>query len=688
MAEAASAGLAPVADKSLQTKETGRYVAEILNDPNQTNSLLMVTRYYRDFYEDFWSACYQLSTYEDLTYLVDFDILREYLEVDSVQHFGSLILDSLFTESNKKYAIPAGAFNELFDYMKKLARTNRSLGNVDSSDPTTFVRQMAAFMGLEDARDAEIEDLGERTKERLSNTSIRLKKLYDIFNNPRFLGVASDSDSEDVRALEAILHRMPRPPDVGRDKRDHRDAVNLAIAIKSVRGQEPGKKSGYILLTNTKIVQKLPTMILENVMNPSQRLKILNQLSDILGIREADKRIPTLEGPDFSLDFPAMHASSVINAEIQGVFENSTLIMEKAIKLQNEFQLVNNYLKTQATASRRAGAMANPTVMTEIRRDLTDELTQSLKAIADEMLSVRAKGQYRIEQRRATAVSVAFARQQQKGGRITIQDKITEESTALLKTFGQVLAAIEGTSGFRYVVDEEPANDSRPFGVFKILQEPAPDGHEPIAVGEKYLIDDSDFKPAFFTIRWPVASRPEQFLNAMRRLVLPLVRDKQADMRADKDVFVLKRVGDPGLRDEGVIVFANDRPFGCRLSGVLGSGRSNNWSNLNLKNITPLVKSILDEEAREQGHNNSLTPRLQQYRVNTKVGDFIFDIEPCEGESRRYFTIISHCDISRHIALLYSWTGLLYVFPDKLAKELSDLFGDFETATLATMAAA
>jgi hypothetical protein len=163
-----------------------------------------------------------------------------------------------------------------------------------------------------------------------------------------------------------------------------------------------------------------------------------------------------------------------------------------------------------------------------------------------------------------------------------------------------------------------------------------------------------------------------------------MVQDQQEDPRADKEAFVLKRVGDATLKDEGIIIFANDRPFGSRLGAVLGSGKSNKWSRLNLKNITPIVKALLDEDAVAQGCEKMLTPRIQQYRVNTRFGDFIFDIEPCEGKSRRYFTIISHCDLSRQIALLYSWTGLLYVFPNKLAKDMAELFSGFQTATMPT----
>lgn len=670
-----SVGLAPVTTQDLKIKEAGLGdLAQMLTDPSRIESLMMVTKYYRDFFDDFWFACYQLSTYKDITYLIDFDVLREYLEVDSVQHFGSLILDTLFSpESDKMYAIPAGALNELLDYVRTLSRTTGGISRLDFHKPTDFGRQIAAFMQIKDANKAEFEDLSERTMEVLTNTSVRLKRLHEILTNPRFLGVVSSYEQDDVKRLEAILDRMPRTRDTARSKKDHRDAINLAIAINSIRGQESTrKKSGYMLLTNTKIVQKLPRMILEHVENSDQRSALLDELGAILGLVEEDKRVSTPAGPDFSLDFPAMHPSLVINAELQGVFDNSALIMSKVEKLQNEYQKVNNFLRAQVTTGVKGASPSTSTMIPE----LSEEVAQSLKEIATEMLSVRARGAMRVEQRRATAVSVAYNRQEQKGKPVTIHDELTQESTNLLKWFGKVLAAIEGAAGFKYKIQEEAANDSRPFGLFRVLQEPAPNGHEPLAAGEKYPLELSDSKPAFFTMRWPVVCRAERFLNAMRRLIIPMVRDEDASAQPAKRGFSLKRMGDPELLNQGVIIFANDRAFGCRLDIIV---KSNEWDKLNLRNISPMVKKLLDEDSLSQGHHTSVTPRVQQYRVNTTFGDFMFDIESAEDESRRYLTIMSHYNMARQVALLYRYTGQLYIFPEKLANDLAPLLADFQT---------
>lgn len=670
------ARLARITDEELKTAETGlSELATMLTDPEKTEPLMLVTKYYRDFFEDFWYACFQLSKYENVTYLIDFDVLREYLEVDSIQNFGSLILESLFTESSMKYAIPAGALNELLDYVKKLTRTTRGLSSLslDVHEPSYLVRQIAELMGVEDARDAEVEDLADRTNELLAHTSVRLRKLHEILTNQRFLGVVGLNDTQDRDRLKYILDRMPRPP-AARSKKDDRDAINLAITIGSTRAQRSKrKKSAYILLTNTRIVQKLPGMILEHVQDPKDRADLLSQLGAILGVEEKDHKISRPEGPDFSLVFPAMHPLLAINAEMQGVFENSGLILGKVERLQNEYQKVNNFLRHQATGL-KGGPTTSAGMIREFRTELSDEVTQSLKEISTEMLSVRARGHNRIEQRRATALSVAYSRQEQSGRPISPHDKITQESTNVLKLFGKVLAAIEGTAGFRYVVEEEPPDDSRPFGLFKVLQEPGPDRNEPLATGEKYLLELSDSQPGFFAIRWPVACRPERFLNAMRRLIVPMVNGQQAPVRASRKGFTLKRIGDPELKNQGVIVFANDRAFGCRLNAILSA---NQWHHLNLSYITPLLKEFLDEDSREQGRKAHSIPRVQQYRVNTMFGDFIFDIEPAEDGLRRYFTIISHYNLGRQAAMLYMATGLLYVFPEKLAATLTPLLEDF-----------
>jgi hypothetical protein len=684
---APAAAIAAVPNKDLKTEEPSlSELGRVLGNPDQTESLMLATRYYRDFFEEFWDACYQLSTYQDITYLIDFDVLRAYLQVDSVQDFDAFFLDSLFTESTKKFAFPAGTLSELLDYIKKLTRTTRGMASLDSSAPHSFVRQLAAFLGVESASDGDLDELGEEIELRLVSTSMQLSKLYQILTNPRFVGVVSNYDEEDMRILEQILDRMPRSKG-DRSDRDHRDAINLAIAARSVRGQPRGqKKNGYILLTNTKIVQRLPRMILEHVDHNEERAAMLSSLGSILSFDEGGQVLSTPRGPDLSFQFPALHPSLVVNAELQGVFaDDSTLFMEKVQKLQNESHNVTNFFKTRATNLIRHGRWDGGAARPELAPELDEAVIQSLVYIATEMTSVRGKGLLPVEQRRVTAVSVSYARQQQTGAPLKKYDELTQKSTELLKLFGRLIAAIEGASGFRYVVEPDQPSGARPFELFRILQEPTPDGQAPLAVGEKYPAGGPGGpRQSFYAVRWPVAARPDKFLQVMKRLVVPLLKGPRAASQPVHGELPLARVGeDSPLRREGVIVFANDRAYGLPLEAF---PHPNSWNRLRPTRLTPELKAHLEQECRARGGLEAPPTRIQQYRVNTMFGAFVFDIELAEDESRRYLTVISHYNLARQLALLYAETGLLYVFPEKLAGSLAPAFEEFPELSAAASA--
>jgi hypothetical protein len=682
---APAAAIAAVPTKDLKTEEPSlAELGSLLGNPDQTESLMLATKYYRDFFEEFWDACYQLSTYQDITYLIDFDVLRAYLQVDSVQDFDAFFLDSLFTESTKNYAFPAGTLSELFDYIKKLTRTTKGMASLDFSAPQSFVRQLAAFLGVESASDGDLGELGEEIILRLASTSMQLSKLYEILTNPRFGGVVSDHDEGDLRILEQILDRMPRPKGE-RSDRDHRDAINLAIAIKSGRRQPRGLKKGYILLTNTKIVQKLPRMILEHIDNNQERAEMLKSLATILGFNEERQAFSTPRGSDLSFQFPALHPSMVVNAEMQGVFaDDSDLFLDKVQKLQNESHNVTNFFRTRATNLIRHGRRdGGGRVRPELVPELDEAVIQSLVYIATEMMSVRGKGLLPVEQRRVTAVSVAYTRQQQTGAPLSNYDELTQKSTELLKLFGQLIAAIEGAAGFRYVVESDQPVGPRPFEPFRILQEPAPDGQAPLAVGEKYTAGGPHGpRQSFYAIRWPIAARPEKFLQVMKRLVVPLLKDPRPASRPMLGEIPLARVGeDSPLRREGVIVFANDRAFGLPLEAF---PYPNSWDRLRPNRLASELKVHLEQECRARGGLEAPSTHIQQYRVNTMFGAFIFDIELAEDEPRRYFTVISHYNLTRQLALLYAETGLFYVFSEKLAGSVAPAFAEFQELPAST----
>jgi hypothetical protein len=163
-------------------------------------------------------------------------------------------------------------------------------------------------------------------------------------------------------------------------------------------------------------------------------------------------------------------------------------------------------------------------------------------------------------------------------------------------------------------------------------------------------------------------------LNAISKLVVPLIRKPQTTPSGYHKELPLRRVSaDSNLRYEGLVIFANDKAFGCSLSHLIESG----WEAVRLKELVPILKKLFDDDARMRGTRVGQPFRIQQYRVNTLYGDFVFDIEPVEGESTRHFTILSHYNLARQVAMLYSETGLFYIFPDKLAQDISPVFADY-----------
>jgi hypothetical protein len=656
-------------------KTTPESMNWLLEDSQQTEALALVSQYYHEFFNDFWFSCSRLADYKDVTYLIDFDVLREYLEIDTVQEFSALLLNSLFNESSRPYAIPAGAFLELFEYIVRLSRLADKLADIPKKDPERAVRLMGLLLGVEETNEDDAEIIGEAVAHRLDSTAAVVKRLQEVWLSPRFRGVVSDFDPGDVASFKRILARMPRSggSDYGRSKKDKRDALNLSIAVKSVRGQPQGEVRGYMLLSSTRIVQRLPRMILDYISRESDRREMLSELRAVLG--ECERAPVTMRGPDLSAYFPALHPVLAVNAELMGVFESSQMVMLKASDLSSEYHKIGDYFMRRTALLKGSAPDDAGALRLSLDKRFEEDVTRSLREIASEMLSVREKGFYRVEQQRATAVSIAYARREQGGELADLTDQLIRKSTGLLKLFGRFLVALESTPGFRYDVQTEPASEFRPFETFRITQEPAPDGHDPLASGEKYLPREGGATTGYFAIRWPVVCRVERFLRALRRLLVPLTADLRGDWQAAGRGLTFEYVHvDSPLREEGFVVFANEIAFGCPLGAFM---RNKNWGRPHLSELHAAVREAYGVEARRQGFVVPPYFKLQQFRVNTQYGDFVFDIEPLPDESRLYLTVLSHYDLARQLAVLYQHTGQLYAFLEKLVEAVGPLLANY-----------
>lgn len=89
-------------------------------------------------------------------------------------------------------------------------------------------------------------------------------------------------------------------------------------------------------------------------------------------------------------------------------------------------------------------------------------------------------------------------------------------------------------------------------------------------------------------------------------------------------------------------------------------------------------QSIVSSSSESAGRKEIASQLIQQYRVNTLYGDFVFDIVPVEGENLRYLTVLSHYNLGEQIAMLYKSTGMMFILHSKLAHIVSTALNDFE----------
>jgi hypothetical protein len=70
--------------------------------------------------------------------------------------------------------------------------------------------------------------------------------------------------------------------------------------------------------------------------------------------------------------------------------------------------------------------------------------------------------------------------------------------------------------------------------------------------------------------------------------------------------------------------------------------------------------------------------QIEQIRINTMQGDFIFDVVPEDGSSHLEAAVISHVNLVDQIVFLTSQTSEHFIEPNRLRKCLLGYLGRFE----------
>lgn len=670
----AAVKIAPVAKDALRVRESPvKTWEDVADDPDRLEWLLYVANHYQELFNQVLFDCQQLTSHNRITYLIDFDVLRDYLEA-SAKKYESVFINSIFYESSQQYGIPAGAFEELLEYLADINLKARSLLTPGILSRSDSIRHIAHTLGVRESAGLEEGEAVEEISQRLDQKALSLTRLLNVLTDPRFIGVISDYDENDVRHLAEMLTSLPRRKHL-RSKVDERDAMNIAIALKSIRDAKrhrnlnpDAQTSAYVLISKTLLVTDLPPLLQKFAEESDEDVRVsVEHMRNLCGMVGLDDKSLDLNMQVISHYFPVMHPRRVINAELLGVYENAGVALTSATELRNSFRKVTDHFTAKAAVLKSAGAR-NLYFKMNSQQD-QGEIEATFKDIAQKMLTSKTGGIYYLEQWRATSASVDYAHRLQQGESIMPpRDNLGQKSTGLLELLGQVLQSLGDRSGFEYQTKVRPADDARPFGEIKIFEHFVADAQEPLLFGETYLRSEqnpSEF--SHYALRWPVVCTLDDFTSCLDGFLLPTSRrEGRAGIKGSDRLAFQKITEDSPMWEEGILIYVNNEPLGLSIESLLHErGRG-------LLSLERTASCLHDYLGREDF-------LIQQYRINTSFGDFVFDIEPAEGESKRYLTIISHLNLAPQVSVLYRATGIMLTMPDKLFSTLGDALQDFET---------
>lgn len=665
----------PVAKDALRARENPvKTWEDVADDPDQLEWLLYVANHYQDLFNQVLFDCQQLTSHNRITYLIDFDVLRDYLEA-SAKKYESVFINSIFYESSQPYGIPAGAFEELLEYLADINLKARRLLTPGVLSRSDSIRHIAHTLGVRESAELQEGEAVEEISQRLDQKALSLTRLLNVLTDPRFIGVISTYDKHDVKHLAEMLSSMPRKKQI-RTKVDERDAMNIAIALKSIRDAKRHRKNNpdaqtaaYVLVSKTFLVTDLPSLLHKYADESDEDVRVsVEHMRHLCGMVGLDDKSLDLNMQLISRNyFPVMHPRRVINAELLGVYENAGVALTSATELRDSFRKVTDHFTAKAAVLKSDGAR-NLYFKMNSQQD-QGEIEATFKDIAQKMLSSRTGGIYYLEQWRATSASVDYAHRLQQGESIMPpKDKIGQKSTGLLELLGQVLQFLGDSSGLEYQTKVRPADGSRPFSEIKIFEHFVADAQEPLIFGETYLRSEQNLSDSsHYALRWPVACTLDDFTSCLGSFLLPISRRQERAGAQESDRLVFQKITeDSPIWEEGVLIYVNDEPLGLPIESLL---HKRGWGLLSLERVSTCLREYL-------GSEDFL---IQQYRINTSFGDFVFDVETAEGESKRYLTIISHYNLASQVSVLYNSTGMMLTMPDKLFVTLGGALKEFET---------
>ena len=650
---------------TLEYRLFGKDLEGLFQNKEQLRWLIYLMQEYEDRLKPAQSLCMWVIGYDRICFLVDFDVIRNFLEMKSLNNVETCVVDFLFLNSKVGFAIPVGAFEELLDYLTSLTKTSYQLERLgEDHNREEVIRLISRAIGITHSDELTTSELLEEIGNCLEESILQLNRLLELLTNPRFEGVKTQYDKECFNAWLKVISVCERGrwfKHKPRDLVDRRDAANLAIASMSLpyatRLPRDTSKSGevcYILVSQTAAVF--------DMIQESKKEEEFEAITSFFGIEM------------FVLQrmHPAVHPYDAMVVELLGGVDHpaDTLKRLKA-RISNVRQtgdnLLDEYLRQAGGEPKKIYMEAFGPYIEEQRRQITEDL----KRISEEGLDSRSR-MCLIEERRATVESEEQARRRQSGVPVQHEDEIRAKTLQFMRLLGEIAEALEVTSGAGYRAEISMPEGPAPFA--KVRVQPDTDtfcAAESLITGEFYAFvrKNGSLGPwQYFSMRWPITCLEEQLIAGLCKVWCLTATPH----RSTRNAQLISVDANHEYWKQGLIISTPVRDLGMSLQEASDDGK---WEWLKLSKLGPLVKERLGTIKAPEGRE--LTPAILQLRLNTSLGDIIYDVTSVADTGKRYLTILSHFNLGRQIAQLYWNTGPLFCIPSKLADVLNECLKDF-----------
>jgi hypothetical protein len=642
----------------------GKDLEGLLNSKEQLRMLVFVIRDYARRFEIAQALCMRLVGHEGLCYLIDFDVIRNYLEIPSLEKMDGFVIDFLFMDSKAVFAIPAGAFEELLGYLASFARTKKSLASFNNTcGQEEAIRAIADTLSAEDVSQLSRGELVNEIESGLERGIVVMNRLLDLLTNPRFKGVMGEYDNGCYKAWLHAIEKSRRYGAKPRSKRDKRDAMNLAIASKeldlgdiSQRATTGEQRTCYLLISQTRAVLSLIEYDEEH-----GGLKLIRDYftADIIILRQ---------------NYPAIHPRDAMVLELLGGIKSPTNALIRIQKRAVDFAQLANHLQNQyiwavQSPPQELYVQAFESLIMEERRGIREEL----RRISHDMLIMRPELRS-LHKALGTATSEEAARERQLGNGTEEQPNLSIQARydTFSNLFGHVVAAIDETIGLEYSV--KLSRPDAPFSFSQLSIHSVVGDRcelESMIWGELYLCESPKGlteQHQYFSIRWPIMCLEDKLIVALQNCL-----QVTHELNWTGESVPLEPVDEEHKYwTEGVVVSTPVGSYGMSLESAVGKG---DWAMLDLSRLGSQVEHAVGEIRAPQ--KRRLLPSITQLRVNTRFGDIIYDVRVPEGMRERYLTVLSHCNIATQITDLYERTGMYFCNPCKLSEVLNNVLVRF-----------